>query len=156
MGTPKDTFVHIKLKENSKPRYCKARPVPYALKSRIDIELNRLVAHGVLQPVEYSEWAAPIVPVVKDDGSVRICGDYKMTINKESVCDNYPLPTTEDLFASLAGGEKFTKLDLAHAYQQVMLDADSRKLLTLNIHRGLFEPSRLQFGNRLDCSLGDV
>ena len=105
-----------------------------------------MVDQGVLQPVEYSEWAAPIVPVEKDDGSVRICDDYKMTINKESVCDNYPLPKTEDLFASLVGGEKFTKLDLAHAYQQVMLHSDSRKLLTINTHRGLFEPSRLQFG----------
>ena len=40
MGTLKDTFVHIKLKENSKPRYCKARPVPYALKSHVGIELT--------------------------------------------------------------------------------------------------------------------
>ena len=44
------------------------------------------------------------------------------------------------------GGEKCTKLDLAHAYQQVMFDSDSRKLLTVNTHRGLFEPSRLKFG----------
>ena len=50
------------------------------------------------------------------------------------------------MFASLNGGEKFTKLDLAHAYQQLLLDEDSRRLLTVNTHRGLFEPTRLQFG----------
>ena len=86
------------------------------MKGRTDRELDRLVGEGILQPVERSEWAAPIVPIVKDDGDIRICGDYKMTINKESLCDNYPLPKTEDLFAALNGGENFTKLDLAHAY----------------------------------------
>ena len=83
-----------------------------------------MVKDGVLRPIEYSEWTAPIVPVVKGDNDIRICGDYKMTVNKESICENYPLPKTEDLFAPLNGGEKFTELDLAHAYQQVMLDPD--------------------------------
>ena len=45
--------------------------------------------------------------------------------NKESVCNNYPLPKTEDIFACLAGGQKFTKLYLAHAYQQLLLEPDS-------------------------------
>ncbi|XP_047123845.1 uncharacterized protein K02A2.6 [Hydra vulgaris] len=62
------------------------------------------------------------------------------------MCDSYPLPRTEDLFATLAGGQKFTKLDLAFAYQQLLLDKSSCELLTVNTHRGLFEPIRLQFG----------
>ena len=146
MGTLQDTWAQIQLKDDVTPHYYKPRPVPYALRSRIDAEFDILVKEGVLRPVEYSKWAVPIVPVVKGDNGIRICGDYKMTVDKESICDNYPLPKTEDLFASLNGGEKFTKLDLAHAYQQVMLESESRKLLTINTHRGLFEPSRLQFG----------
>ena len=53
--------------------------------------------------------------VHKKDGSVRICGDCKMTINQVLDVDQYPLPTPDDLFATLAGGQKFTKLDLAQA-----------------------------------------
>ena len=44
------------------------------------------------------------------------------------------------------GGQKFSKLDLSHAYQQLLLDNESREYLTVNTHRGLFQPTRLQFG----------
>ena len=68
--------------------------------------------------------------VPKPDGSVRICGDYKVTINPDLEVDHYPLPTLEDLFATLAGGLKFSKLDLSHAYQQVLLDEKSQSQST--------------------------
>ena len=145
LGTMKGTEVHINLKLDAKPRFCKARPVPYALKPEIDTELDRLVKEGVYVPVGYSRWAAPIVPVLKNDGTVRICGDYKQTINKPAHCENYPLPRTEDLLATLNGGQKFSKLDLSHTYQQLLLDNESREYLTVNTHRGLFQPTRLQF-----------
>ena len=57
-----------------------------------------------------------IVPVLKPDGTIRICGNFKITVNKAAKPDVYPLPRVEDLFATLAGGKTFTKLDLAHAY----------------------------------------
>ena len=38
---------------------------------------------GVIEPVLSSDWAAPIVPVIKTDSTVKICGDYKLTVNKE-------------------------------------------------------------------------
>ena len=37
-----------------------------------------------------------------------------------------PLSRIDDLLASLYGGQIFTKLDLAHAYQQVELEEQSR------------------------------
>ena len=67
---------------------------------------------GVLEKVEFADWAAPIVPVLKDDGNVRICGDYKMTINKASKVDLYPVPRVEDLFTAMSGGVSFSKLRL--------------------------------------------
>ncbi len=81
----------------------------------------------------------PIVPVVKRDGNVQICGNYKLTVNAVSETDPYPLPRIEDIFASLAGGKDFTKLDLEHAYQQVPLSEEARKYTTVNTHKGLFE-----------------
>ncbi|XP_057298423.1 uncharacterized protein K02A2.6-like [Hydractinia symbiolongicarpus] len=146
MGLLKDFRVHIHVDSSVAPKFCKARPVPYALKDRIDTELDRLVQDGIYEPVEYSRWAAPIVPVKKEDGTIRICGDYKQTINQAAPCDSYPIPRTEDLFASMSGGEKFTKLDLSHAYQQLELDEETREYLTINTHRGLYRPTRLQYG----------
>ena len=57
-----------------------------------------------------AEWAAPIVPVVKPDQSNRICGDFRLTVNQALETERYPLPKIEDILASLAGGERFTKL----------------------------------------------
>lgn len=55
-------------------------------------------------------------------------------INRSSDCDKYPILRAQDFFASLNGREKFTKLDLSHAYQQMVLNQESRSLLTINMH----------------------
>ena len=146
LGLVRGTSAKIQLKPGAQPRFCKARSVPHALRPRVEQELERLERTGVIEPVEFSEWAAPIVPVVKRDGSVRICGDYKLTINQAAKLDTYPLPRIDDLFASLSGGKRFTKLDLAHAYQQIELDEESRQLVVINTHRRLFRYNRLPFG----------
>ncbi len=59
--------------------------------------------------------------------------------------DIYPLPRIEDMFTSLAGGTVFTKLDLAHAYQQVVLDEELKVVTTINTHKGLYQSNRLPF-----------
>ena len=42
LGTVQGHQVQIHTKEDSKPIFCKARPVPYALKPKVDEELKRL------------------------------------------------------------------------------------------------------------------
>ena len=81
----------------------------------------------MIEPVTFSDWAAPIVPVVKRDGTVRICGDYKLTVNTVAKTDSYPLPRIEDIFASLSNGKSFSKLDLSNAYLQIPLSDDAKK-----------------------------
>ena len=107
----------LTLKEGARPRFCRARPVPFAIKQQVGQELDRLEESGVLHRVDHSDWAAPIVQVPKKDGAIRICGDYKVTINPALQVDQYPLPKLADLMASLTGGQQFTKLDLTAAYQ---------------------------------------
>ena len=91
----------------AKPRFCRPRSVPHALRSRVAEALDKLEEEGIIEPVDFSEWAAPIVSVVKRDGSICICGDYKLTINQAAEVDTYPLPLVEDIFASFAGGKVF-------------------------------------------------
>jgi len=150
LGCLRDFKVRLPVAESVKPMFFKARPVPYAMRERVEAELDKLEEQGVWTQVQYSRWAAPIVPALKNPrdplGPIRICGDYKMTVNKAAPLDTYPIPSTVDQLAMLAGGEKFTKLDLSQAYQQLELDEDSREMLTINTHRGLYQPSRMQFG----------
>ena len=92
--------------------------MPFTIKDAIGQELNHLEKQGILEKITHSDWAAPIVAVPKKDGKFHICGDYKVTVNQVLSVDQYPLPKPEDIFATLAGGKVFTKLDLSQAYLQ--------------------------------------
>jgi hypothetical protein len=138
---------HIYLQPEVPPVFCKARPLPFALKSDVEKQLQKSVEEGTLEPVQYSDWATPIVCIRKPDiMSIRICGDYKVTTNKAAKLDPYPIPTISDIYAQLAGGQLFSKLDMSQAYHQIELDEESRVAVMLNTHRGLFRPTRLPFG----------
>ena len=103
----------------------------------------------IIEPVKYNEWAeAPVMPLKKADESIRLCGDgdYKATINPMLEVEQFPVPSPEDPFATLSGGAVFSKLDLASAYQQVVLEPESHKYLTISTHTGLFRYTRLPFG----------
>ena len=146
LGLVADAPAKIHVDPAAQPKFCKARSLPYALRAKVDEELERLQRAGIIEPIQFSEWAAPVVPVVKKDGSIRLCGDYKITVNQAARVDSYPLPKIDDLLSTLGGGQAFSKLDLAHAYQQVPLEAESKKFVVINTHRGLYQYNRLPFG----------
>ena len=146
LGIVKTYKATLQVCPDAQPKFYKPRPVPFATKDAIGAELERLEEDGILERVSHSTWAAPIVAVPKKDGHFRICGDYKVTVNPALDVDQYPLPNPTEIFASLAGGRRFSKLDLSQAYQQLLLDEDSKKYTTINTHQGLFRYTRLPFG----------
>ncbi len=97
------------------------------MRERVEAELNRILAQEIIEPVKHTEWAAPVVPVLKPDDTARLCGDYKLTVNQISK-------------------QKFTKLDLSHAYHQIPLEEEAKKYVTINTHKGLFTYRVLPFG----------
>ena len=146
LGKLIDVKVKLAIDPTVTPKFHKARSLPFALKEKVELELQKHEEQGIISPVTHSDWAAPIVPVMKQNGNVRICGDYRVTVNQAIKIDSYPLPRIEELFAKLSGGKYFSKLDLSQAYLQLQLDDDSKKLVTVNTHRGLFQYHRLPFG----------
>ena len=100
------------LKDNVKPVFIKPRLLPYAMKGKIDAELQGLIDTKVLIPIECSEWTSPIVPILKTDGKVRICGDYKVTINPSLQIDRHPIPRIQNLLAKLGGGNPIEKIQV--------------------------------------------
>ena len=89
LGHMKGEQAKLYIDDNAIPKFCKARPIPYALRQKVEAEIERMVSMGVLEPVEVSDWATPIVPVKKPDDTVRLCGDYKITINEVLKLDNF-------------------------------------------------------------------
>jgi len=142
--TPFKAKLHVS--SSAQPKFFRPRSVLFALRAQVDQELDRLESIGVLEKTRYSEWAAPIVAVPKRDGSIRLCGDYKVTVNPVMDVDQYPLPRPDDIFVTLSGGQHFTTLDLSYAYNQLLLDEESRKYVTINTPKGLYQYTRLPFG----------
>ena len=116
---------HLCIEEGQRPIFIKARQVPYAIKSKVDAELDRLEAAGIISKVKTSDWGTPIVPVVKPNGSIRICADYKTTLNKVIKDEKYPIPRIEDIFAEMNGGKFFCTLDIRNAYLHMVMDEES-------------------------------
>jgi hypothetical protein len=145
-GTMKVPPVSLPLKPDAIPRYCRSRPIPLAMQGKLEAELTRLEKDGVIRPVEYSAWASPVVMVLKGDGRIRLCGDYKTGVNPQLEQVEYALPRVEDIFASMNGCRYFSKLDLSAAYNQINLDEQAQMLTTINTPKGLFAHRVLPFG----------
>ena len=126
IGCVAEIKAKLTLKENATSKFVKARHVPFSIKPQVERELSRLENEGILSKVDTSEWASPIVPVMKPNGSVRICGDFKTTVNSMLNVDQYPLPRIDEIFATLAGGQKVTKIDLRQAYLHLEVDDESK------------------------------
>ena len=145
LGTVKPFRDTLHVDPDAQPKFFKPYAVPFAIKDTIGCELDCMEQQGTIEKVDHSEWAAPIVAVPNKDGTFHICGDYKVTVNQALAVDQYPLLKPDDLFATLAGGKVFTKLDLSQAYLQIRLDEKSSEYVTINTHQGLHWCNRLPF-----------
>ena len=128
------------------PVFKRAYDVPYRLRDKVLQHLDCLEKDGVITPIDSSEWASPVIQVVKKDGGIRMVIDCKVSINKVLIPNVYPLPLTQDLFASMAGAKVFCSLDLSGAYTQLLLSKRSRKIMVINTIKGLFTYNRLPQG----------
>lgn len=120
--------IHTELKE-AQPKFLKSRPVPLTPREDVAKELDRLEQQGTLEPTQYSNWATPLVVIRKKNGMLQLCGDYHSTVNKAVKSNMYPLLTVTELFAMLRASKILTELDLAQAYQQLVLDDESAEAL---------------------------
>ena len=127
-------------------KFFPARRVPVHLKETINEELTRLQNQGVIVPVDHAQAASPVVWIRNPGGGYRICVDYKVSLNDKICSDAYPVPTMEDIFASLEGAKAFAKIDLKSAYWQIELDEEARKYSVINTTKGLYQFTRLQMG----------
>ncbi|KAL4143977.1 hypothetical protein QTP88_006222 [Uroleucon formosanum] len=147
-GTFKGYKISLTTRPGTTPKFFKHRPVPLTLRIKVEAEIDRLLAINTPILVDHSEWATPVVPILKEDGSVRLCGDFKIIV----VSTKYPLPKIEHLYARIAGAKYFSKIDLKDAYQQLVLDESSRALTTINMIKCLFRYTCVPFGLKSSAS----
>lgn len=146
MGEIPNINCSLKLKQGATPIYIKPRPVPYALITKVDAELDRLEKQGIIEKTEYCPWGTPLVIVPKSDNGVRICADYSVTVNKQLEDAHFPIPRIQELFTKLKNGKYFCILDIRKAYLHVKMDDESSKIAAISTHRGTFLAKRLFVG----------
>lgn len=111
-GIIKGMKVKIYVDVNVKLKFCKVCFVLYVFKDKIEYELDCFINEGILLLIEFGGWVIMIVFVLKLNGKVCICGNYKCIVNLGWKLDSYFIFKIEDLFVILGGGNKYLKLDM--------------------------------------------
>ncbi|XP_062713845.1 uncharacterized protein K02A2.6-like [Aedes albopictus] len=133
--------------KDDKPIFKRAYEVPYRLRERVCEYLDKLENENVITPVKTSEWASPVIVLIKKNNQIRLVVDCKVSINKLIIPNTYPLPVAQDLFARLSGCKVFCALDLEGAYTQLSLSKKSRRFMVINTIKGLYIHLFVAIGN---------
>ena len=113
-------------------------------KEAAETMVKDLLHRGWIQPSS-SPYSSPILFVQKEDGSLRMCVDYR-ALNQQTVKDRYPLPRVDDLLDKLLGTQLFTSIDLQSGYHQIRIHEHDVPKTAFITHRGLYEYQVLPFG----------
>ena len=146
VGIVPNVKCHLTLRADAKPKFFKHRVVPYALKKQIEDLLDIGEKSGIFTKIENSQWGTPLIPVVQNLDDIRLCADYRLTVNIQLEDDHHPIPRTEEMFNRLKGCKKFCLIDLSKAYLHLGLDEESSRVLALSTHKGTYAVNRLYFG----------
>lgn len=109
-------------------------------------EIFKLKEEGIIT-YSRSPWSAPMVPVQKSNGSIRLCIDYR-ALNEVTVPDPYQMPNIEDILSRVSEATWFSKLDMNRGFYQVSLDPTSQPKTAFCSPWGKFHFIRMPFGLR--------
>ncbi|XP_075154322.1 uncharacterized protein K02A2.6 isoform X1 [Haematobia irritans] len=146
VGCIPDAVCSLKLQEGAKPVFVRERQVPFALREKVEAELDSLERDGIITKVNTCNWGSPLVVIPKPDGNVRLCVDYKVAVNPQLVSAHYPIKRIDEIFNNLKNSKYFCKLDLYKAYLHVQVDDESKVIQAISTHRGVYRMNRLSFG----------
>lgn len=135
---------------NDDPYFSKSYPVPFKHKEAVDREVNRMLEYGIIER-SFSPYINPIVPVVKKDGSVRLCLDAR-ELNRRLQDDHDGPEDMEQVFKKCAKGGVISSFDLTTSFWQVPLHEESRKYTTF-LHRGkTYHYTVIPFGTKVSTA----
>jgi hypothetical protein len=106
-------------------------------------QLQELLDKGYICP-SASPWGAPVIFVLKKDGTQRMCIDYR-SLNEITIKNKYPLPRIDDLFDQLKGACVFSKIDLRSGYHQLKISATDIPKTGFITRYGLYEYTVMSF-----------
>ena len=129
---------------SSEPIRQKPRRFPTPVTEELERQCEELRKMNVIK-YSKSPWSAPIVPIRKSDGTLRMCIDYRQ-LNKITKADRFPIPNLNDVVFGLHGMMFFSSIDLMKGYYQVELHGESTEYTAFSTSQNHYEFLRLPFG----------
>ena len=134
----------VEIPSEGPPTFRKPYPTPVKYREEIQRQIDVMRKEGIISP-SYSPYNAPVVPVLKKDGSLRLCLDFR-ALNTTIPPDRFPLPNIELLLAQLGKSRFFTTLDLRQGYHQIKLSEESKEKTAFSTEGGHWQYNVLPFG----------
>ena len=114
---------------NSAPTRAAPYTIPVHYFDKVRGEIKTMLEIGIIERTK-SQWASPLITVLKKDGSIRLCGDYRR-LNAITEADPYYLPRIEDLLFKIGQAKFITTLDLCKGFYQIPMAQVIRRRLPL-------------------------
>lgn len=122
----------------------KPYPISREKKKWLEQEIDNMLQAGVIRR-STSPFASPVTIVPKEDGSLRLCTDYRK-INSHTDLLPYPMPRIDDIINETGGSVCFSRIDLCKGFWQIPITEETKQYTAFTTFNGLFEYNRLPFG----------
>ncbi|KAL0386198.1 UNVERIFIED_CONTAM: Transposon Ty3-G Gag-Pol polyprotein [Sesamum radiatum] len=136
---------HLNIDPSYKPVKQKKRYFGPEKDKIIQAEVNKQMAAGHIEEIQFPEWMSNVVLVPKPRGQWRMCIDFR-DLNKACPKDFYPLPRIDQLVDSTSGCELLSMMDASQGYHQIMLALEDRKKVSFITSEGTFCYVAMPFG----------
>ena len=118
--------------------------VPDKMKTQVEEQIRNLLDEGIIEE-STSYWASPVVPVLKPNGCIRVCIDYRR-LNAVTNKLEYYMPTLEAVLEKVGPCKIVSKLDMSQSFHQIEVDQGSRDYTTFVTQYGRYRYRRMPFG----------
>ncbi|XP_026428342.1 uncharacterized protein LOC113324238 [Papaver somniferum] len=122
-------FYDLAKEANEIPEPIEKRSIefPKATAIAINEEVERLLKSKFIRPIQHPAWLANIVPVVKKNGKIRCCVDYR-DLSRSCPKDDFPLPNIDLTLDATGGKTRFSFMDGFNGYNKInMAKEDAKK-----------------------------
>jgi hypothetical protein len=145
-GMPPDRDIKfmIELQPSTAPISKRPYRMPPKELAELKNQFQKLLDKGYIRPSS-SPWGCPTLLVMKKDGSMWMCVDYR-PLNAVTIKNKYSLPRIDVLFDQLAGAIVFSKIDLRSGYHQIKIQPSDILKTTFSAKYGFYEFLVMSFG----------